>query len=323
MVLVTGGAGLIGKELIDQLLAKGKKIRAIYNKNIPGITHPDLEKLQCSILDVCGLEEAMMGIEEVYHCAGYVSFLSESSGRLFKINVEGTANIVNAALEGGIKKLIHISSVASLGKMNSEKAITEDMQWIATANSKYGQSKYLGEMEVWRGIAEGLDAVIINPSIVLGPGHWDEGSTSIFKSAYNEFPWYTEGVKGFVDVRDVARAMIMLMESDVSGERFIISAENKIFKELFNKIALCFNKKPPARKASPFLASIVWRMQVLKEIFGGKKALLTRETVATAFAKNYYDNSKLLRFFPTFSYRQLDETISYTCNSLQQKVNNL
>lgn len=323
MVLVTGSAGLVGKELINQLLAKGKKIRAIYNKNMTVATDPGLEQLQCSILDVIGLEEAMKGIEEVYHCAGLVSFIPDNEGQLYKINVEGTANLVNAALEEGIKKMVHVSSVSALGRLRKGEVITENMQWTeSSSNSKYGQSKYLGEMEVWRGIAEGLNAVIVNPTIILGAGNWDGGSTGIFKSAYNEFPWYTEGVSGFVDVRDVATAMIMLMESEVSAERFIVSAANETYREIFNKIAKCFNKKPPSKRVTPFLASLVWRIQSMKTRLGSREPLLSKETAATALAEVYYDNHKLLSYFPSFAYRPLDETIRDTCISLQQKLNN-
>lgn len=324
MVLVTGGAGLVGKELISQLLTKGKKVRAIYNRNFPVVNDSALEQLQCSILDVIGLEEAMNGIEEVYHCAGLVSFDKGNVKQLYKVNVEGTANVVDAALEAGIRKLVHVSSVAALGRLRNGELVTEKMQWTeSTSNSNYGQSKYLGEMEVWRGMAEGLNAVIVNPPIILGSGNWDEGSTGIFKSVYNEFPWYTEGVSGFVDVRDVVAAMIMLMDSDVSGERFIVSGANVSYRELFNKIAVCFNKKPPAKKATPFLASLVRRMESMRSSLTSHRSLVTKETIATSFAKVRYDNSKLLSFFPTFNFRSLDDTVKDTCNSLQQKINNL
>ena len=323
MVLVTGGAGLVGSELVKQLLARGKTVRALYNKTKPEAL-PGLELIACSILDTVGLEEAMQGVDEVYHCAGLVSFSKNNSKSLYKINVEGTANIVNASLDAGIKKLVHVSSVAALGRMRDNEVVSEKMQWTeTTSNSKYGQSKYLGELELWRGIAEGLNAVIVNPAIILGNGNLNAGSTGIFKSAFNEFPWYTEGVSGFVDVRDVALAMIMLMESNIQSERFIISAHNLTYKEVFSKIAFAFNKKPPSKKVTPFLASLVWRMQSLKSAISGTKPLLTQETSATAQAKVYYDNSKLLISLPSFAYRSFDETIRDTCNSLQQKLNNL
>ena len=323
MVLVTGGAGLVGSELINQLLARGEKVRAIYNKTRPE-ERPGVELIACSILDVIGLDEALEGVDEVYHCAGLVSFTKDAGDALYKINVEGTANIVNASLDAGVKKFLHVSSVAALGRIRNGETVNENMQWTeSTSNSKYGKSKYLGELEVWRGIAEGLHAVIVNPVIILGNGTIDDGSTGIFKSAYNEFPWYTEGVSGFVDVRDVAAAMILLMESDIHSERFIISAYNLTYKEVFSKIASAFNKKSPSRKVTPFLASVVWRMQSLQSLFTGKRPLLTRETAATAQAKVYYDNSKLLSSLPFFKYRTFDETILDTCISLQQKLNNL
>lgn len=323
MVLVTGGSGLVGSELINQLLARGKKVRAIYHKIKPA-DKPGVELVACSILDILGLEEALEGVDEVYHCAALVSFSKNSGEALYKINVEGTANIVNASLDAQVKKIVHVSSVAALGRRKNEETVDETMQWTeTTSSSKYGKSKYLGEMEVWRGIAEGLKAVIVNPVIILGSGNMNGGSTSIFKSAYNEFPWYTEGANGFVDVRDLAAAMIMLMESSIHSDRFIVSAYNLPYKDVFSKIAKAFNKKSPSRKVTPFLASIVWRMQSLRSVFTGSSPLLTRETAATAQAKVYYDNSKLLSSFPSFSYRSFDETILDTCNSLQHKLNNL
>ncbi len=313
---------MLGEELICQLLAQGKKVRAVYNKKDLA-DHKSLEKVACSILDVSGLEEAMQGINEVYHCAGLVSFSPDSTDDLYKINVEGTANIVNAALNEGVKKMVHVSSVSALGRLRNNVMISEDMQWTQdTSNSKYGESKYLGEMEVWRGIAEGLEAVIINPTIILGPGNWNEGSSGIFKSAYNEFPWYTDGTSGFVDVRDVAAAMIVLMESKVSAERFIISAANETYRNIFSQAALYFNKKPPSKRVTPLLASLIWRYEYIKHILNKSKPLLTKETAATAFAKVYYNNKKFLNLFPSFTYRNINDTISYTCNSLQQKLNN-
>lgn len=323
MVLITGSAGLLGNELLNQLLAKGISVRAIYNKRKPLSAHPLLETIKCSITDVIGLDEAMEGIDHVYHCAGLVSFSGKNIDELYKINVEGTANIVNASLEHGVKKLVHVSSVAALSRSNTSNPINEHIQWTGKKHSSnYGKSKYLGEMEVWRGISEGLEAVIVNPSIILGPGNWDEGSTSIFKSVYNGTPWYTEGIKGFVDVRDVAAAMILLMNSNISGERFILSSKNESFKELFSNIAICFNKAPASRKATPFMASVVWRWQALKGWITGTTPMITKETSTTAFARDLYDNSKLLKFFPGFSYTPLDITITDTCSSLQQKLNN-
>ena len=322
--MVTGSAGLLGRELVSQLLQQGRNVVALYNSKPPeGFSSANLQTLQCNILDVYGLEQAMEAVEEIYHCAGMVSFTGKDTGELYKVNVEGTANVVNAALDASVRKLVHVSSVASLGRIRPGQVIDESMQWTEeTSNSRYGQSKYLGELEVWRAIAEGLNAVIVNPSIILGDGDYGNGSTKIFKSVYDGFPWYSEGVTGFVDVHDVARAMIMLMESDICSERFIVSAENRTYREVFNIIADSFGKKRPVKKVTPFLASLVWRLEKIKCGITGKKPLVTRETAATALARSVYDNSKLKTFLPSFAYRPIEETIASTCAVLQQKLNN-
>ena len=323
MILVTGGAGLLGTELISQLLSQGKQVRAIFNRTPLQQFNPgNLQQLQCNILDVVGLEEAMKGIEQVYHCAAIVNFNPAQRTEMFKINIEGTANVVNAALDAGIKKLVHVSSVAALGRIRENEPVNESMNWTEeTSNSKYGQSKYLAELEVWRGIGEGLDAVIVNPVIIIGAGDWNGGSVQIFKSVYDEIPWYTDGVTGFVDVKDVAKAMILLMESGITAQRFILSAENRTYRYVFNLIAKGFDKKPPHKKVTPVLAKIVWRLEAIKSRFTGKIPLITKETAATALAKTYFDNSKLKKFLPSFSYRPVEETIAETCAVLQQKIN--
>jgi nucleoside-diphosphate-sugar epimerase len=322
-ILVTGGSGLVGKELISQLLSKDEMVTAIYNKTpLADFKSPNLQQFNCNILDVAGLEEIMQGIDQVYHCAAIVSFLPAQQKEMFKVNIEGTANVVNASLNAGVKKLVHVSSVSALGRIRENELVTEQMNWTEeTSNSKYGQSKYLGELEVWRGVAEGLDAVIVNPVIILGDGGWDAGSSQIFKTVYNEFPWYTEGVTGFVDVRDVAKAMIGLMESNTSSQRFILSAANIGYRDIFNMIATAFNKKAPYKKVTPQLAKIVWRLEAFKCIFTGKNPLITKETAATALAKVYYNNSKLPQFLPGFQYEQIEATIQHTCSRMQQKLN--
>ena len=322
-ILVTGGSGLLGMELITQLLAAGKNVTAIYNKTpLDGFSSTALKTIQCNILDVVGLEEVMTGIDELYHCAGKVSFAPGEVDMLYKINVEGTANVVNAALNAGIKKMVHVSSVAALGRIRENESITENMHWTQeTSNSKYGQSKYMGELEVWRAIAEGLNAVIVNPSLILGPGNWEESSTEIFKSVYDGSPWYAEGTTGFIDVRDAASAMIQLMESGIASERFILSGENSSYRDVFFRIADAFNKKRPSKKVTPFLAAVVWRLEAIKSKFTRRSPLITKETAATALAKVAFDNSKLKNHLPAFKFYSLDETIDNTCSVLQQKLN--
>jgi nucleoside-diphosphate-sugar epimerase len=319
-ILVTGGAGLVGNELINQLLEAGENVKAIYHSSPISISHPLLSIVQGDILDTSFLEEVLEGITHVYHAAALVSYDPKDRRQLLKINVEGTANIVNACLDKGVEKLVHVSSVTALGRIRNEKMVTEKMNWTEeTSNSIYGKSKYYGEMEVWRGTAEGLNAVIVNPSLVFGGDNWETGSSAIFKNVYNEFSWYTDGTTGVVDVRDVARAMILLMSSSISSERFILSGENLSYKELFTMMANCFGKKPPFKKVTPLLAEVVWRMESLKNSFTGKKNLLTKETARTAQAKVFFDNQKILRALPQFHFTKIKDTIEFTCRRMKEK----
>lgn len=321
MILVTGASGLVGSHLVGALLQKGKKVRALYRNTIPVFEGADqVEWMQGDILDVMALETAMENITRVYHCAAMVSFSPAKKSLLHKTNIEGTANVVNACLNAGIEKLLFVSSVAALGRIREDKPIDETMNWSEeTSNSEYGKTKYYAEMEVWRGIGEGLDAVIVNPVIILGSGDWEKGSSELFKSAYDEFPWYTEGTGGFVDVKDVVAAMIALMESDVTAERCILCAENKSYREVFTQMAVSFGKKPPHRKVTPLLAGIVWRIEALKSLFTGKDPMLTKETAKTAAAKVNFDNTKIKKLIPGFQYLPLESSVKRICGELLRK----
>ena len=315
--LVTGASGLLGKDLVQLLLSQGKKVRAVYHQTpITTIQHPFLEIVNCDLLDILAVEEILKDITHVYHCAGLVNFSSRQHQRLYKINVEATANLVNACVIANVKKMVHVSSVAALGRAGNTNFTTEETQWKTNESSVYGYSKYLGEMEVWRGVAEGLNAVIVNPSIILGPGDWTRGSTAIFKKVFDGFNWYTEGVNGFVDVRDVSKAMTGLMHSDISAEKFIISAENKKYKDVFFEIADTFKIKRPQRKVSPFLANLTWRLEGIRSLFSGKEPLITKETMNTAMSVYKYDASKIKKAIPGFEFTPLSRTIKDTCEAL-------
>jgi dihydroflavonol-4-reductase len=319
-ILVTGAAGLVGSELTKQLLDKGYKVTAIYNTIPFHLTHSNLIIKQCDILDTYSLEEIFQDITHVFHCAAVVSFEPKNKSQLFKINIEGTENIVNACINSDVQKLIHVSSVAALGRINDSEVITEEMNWNEeTSKSVYGKSKYLGELEVWRGIGEGLQAAVVNPSIILGGDNWDNGSSTLFKSAYSEFKYYTEGITGFVDVRDVANAMIMLMNSKISAQRFILNSENISYKELFFLMAKCFGKNPPQKKATSFMGEIIWRLEAMKSMLTGKKQLLTKETARTAQATARYNNNKILRELPGFHFIPVADAVEYTCATLKNK----
>lgn len=321
MILVTGASGLVGSHLLQKLIDAKQSVKALYRNEIPVIENAaGVEWIKGDILDIVALENALENVTQVYHCAAIVSFNPAKKAIMQHTNIEGTANVVNACIQKGVKRLLFVSSVAALGRIREDKPIDETMNWTPeTSNSEYGKTKYLSEMEVWRGMSEGLSVVVVNPVIVLGGGDWNSGSSGIFKSAYNEFPWFTEGMSGFVDVKDVVSAMILLMGSNSNGERFILSGHNAYYKDIFGLIATAFNKKPPYKKVTPLLAAIVWRIEAFKAYFSGKDPLLTKETAKTARAKVSFNNSKLLNQFPEFKYTPLNDSINRICTELKNK----
>lgn len=319
-IFVTGGTGLVGSRLIEQLVKKGKGVKALYRTSIPEILGKEkVEWIRGDVLDVTCIEEAFTDVSQVYHCAAIVSFTPEMKQQMFATNVEGTTNIVNTCLNTGVQKLCFVSSVAALGKAKKGMEIDEKIMWSEdTNNSNYGKSKYMAEIEVWRGAGEGLKAVIVNPSIILGKGNWNEGSSKIFKTAYEEFPWFTEGITGFVDVNDVVEIMMLLMDIDTSGERFIVSTENRTYRDIFTKIAKAFGKRPPYKKVSSLMADAVWRLEVLKSIFTKESPLLTKETAGAAREVVRFNNSKILHHLPTFTFTPIDATIDRVCKELKE-----
>jgi nucleoside-diphosphate-sugar epimerase len=328
-VLVTGGTGFIGAYIIKALVEKGYPVRAIRRSNklpffiSPGILNK-VEWVTSDVLEVISLNEAMDGVDAVIHSAALVSFVRSERRQMYNTNVDGTANIVNLALENGIKKLVHISSISALGRTFAGEHVTEEKKWTTSKlNSHYGISKYKAEMEVWRAMGEGLNAVIINPSTVLGFGNWHDSSCAIFKNMYKGFPWYTTGVNGFVDVEDVAKLTVLLMESNITEERFIINHENWEFKKLFDLLADGFGQKHPSWHATPFLSSIAWRIEKLKSVLKGAKPLLTKETTLIALSKTYWENDKILRAIPGFSFTPLEQCIIKACKNYVDAVNNM
>lgn len=313
IILVTGASGFLGSHLVQYLSEKGERVRALYNHTAPKAEQQSLkgvEWLRCDLLDIFELETVFENVSEVYHCAAIVSFNKQDKERLLHVNVESTANVVNQCLESSVRKLVYASSVAALGRSANSNEVTEEQQWEESKyNSVYAQSKYYAELEVWRGIGEGLDAVMVNPCVILGEGDWSKGSANLFEVVYDEFPYYTSGVNGWVDVKDVIQAMHLLMHSDITAERFILCEGNYSYKEMFTMMAEAMNRKPPHKKAGPLASGIVWRLSVLKSLFTGKAATITKETATTAQKKVYYNNEKLVSYLPMFSYTPMRETI--------------
>lgn len=260
------------------------------------------------------MEDAMQGIDMVIHSAAVVSFSKSDRSKMYRVNVEGTKNVVNTALGSNVKRLVYISSVAAIGRKLNGTWVDEFAKWEDNkSNTHYAISKFNAELEVWRGFSEGLDGVILNPATILGYGDWNHGSCGLFKSAYNEFKWYTNGVNGFADVEDVARITVALTASNISHERFIVCNDNWAFRKLFNTMADYFGKKRPYKEATPFISYIAWCIEKIKALFSGHAPLLTKESVKVANSITRFSNTKLLKALPEFNYTPLEETIRAAC----------
>jgi dihydroflavonol-4-reductase len=308
MVLVTGGTGLVGSHLLLHLIENGESVRAIYRnletiqkaKNIFSYYKKEnlFEKinwLQADILDVPSLEIAFENVEYVYHCAAFISFDPKDEAIIRKTNIEGTANVVNFCLAKNVEKLCFISSIAALGDLKeNEKIITEETEWNPEkSHSDYAISKFGAEMEIWRGQQEGLDCVIVNPGVILGPRIWEEGSGILFKKIENGFPFYTKGTTGFIAVTDVVHLMVKLMKSEIKNERFALIANTVSFQELFNSMADALKVKRPSVYISPFVTGILWRIDWFFSTFFRTKRKLDKETAIASYSKSCYSNDKI------------------------------
>ena len=337
MVLVTGGTGMLGSHLMLALIQKGQKVRAIKRStsNLDQVKKvfsfyvdndeemfAKIEWFDADILDYESLILAMEAAEKVYHAAAMVSFDPRDKYRMISNNVKGTANIVNAALESGVKKLCHVSSISALGQTGNDDSITEETFRNPKGRySGYSISKFRSEMEVWRGITEGLNAVIVNPSIILGPGDWKSGSPGIFSNIARGLKFYTEGVTGYVDVIDVVKSMILLMESEINSERFIISAENLSFRYLFSLVADALGVKKPAIHANSLLLGLAWRFEAIKSLFPGKAPLVTKDSAFSAKSIHKFSNEKLIKM-QNFNYMDIKESVSRIAGIYRSDIKN-
>ncbi|HNF46182.1 MAG TPA: SDR family NAD(P)-dependent oxidoreductase [Chitinophagaceae bacterium] len=324
MILVTGGTGFLGSYIIKLLVEKGYRVRAIRRSSklptwMDESVFKNVEWVEGDVLDVVALEEAMEGVEAVIHSAAVVSFLKKERKTMYQVNIDGTTNVVNVMLEKNINRLVYISSVAALGRTAGGGHVNEERKWEESKiNTHYSITKHKAEMEVWRGISEGLNAVILNPSTILGFGDWTTGSCAIFKNIQKGISWFTPGINGFVDVEDVAKATMQILESEITEQRFIVNGHTWPFKKLQETIAENFGKKKPTRAANPFLLGIAWRIEKIKSLLTGHKPLLTKESAKVACSQTWFENEKLLNALPGFTYRPLEETIKKACDQYKQ-----
>lgn len=308
MILVTGGTGLVGAHLLLHLAESGQPLRALYRtpesigKTRSLFAHygrlpliDTIEWVQGDIIDVPSLEEAFKGVSQVYHCAAAISFEPKDEELLRKANIEGTANMVNCALDFGVKRFCHVSSIAALGDSRHGEPITEETEWNPEKrHNDYAISKYGAEMEVWRAWQEGLKVVIVNPGLIFGPGFWDTGSGRIFRAIKRGQFFYTKGTCGIVAVDDVVNAMTTLMAGNHNGERFTLVAENVSYKALLDALAEGMGGKKPSMYASTFLTSFAWRADWLLSKLLMRKRMLTRSMAKSSHSTEVYDNSKSL-----------------------------
>jgi len=309
MIFVTGGTGLLGSHLLVELSKRGYAIRALKRStsNLTNVKNVfdyylntnstelfnKIEWVNGDINNVSTLQDAMKGCDEVYHCAGYVSFWRRDFKKLMKINKVGTANMINVALSLSVKKFSHVSSTAAIGRNELSTQYSEKNKWFtSSSNSNYAVSKYAAEMEVWRGQEEGLNVSVVNPSVLLGAGNWEDSSLTLFLNVKNGIKFYTEGTNAFVDARDVAFCMTELMDKNVFGERYLTISENVCFRDLFFMIADDLGTKRASVNVKPWMAELAWRIELIKSVFGYKPKI-TKETARSAMNESFYSNEKI------------------------------
>ena len=327
MVLVTGGTGFLGSILIKQLLTAGVAVRAIKRKvsTIPSdlLGQSGIQWVDADVTDFFSLSDAFTGISKVYHCAGMISYDPADRQQLMHVHVTGTANIVTLSLHHGAR-LLHVSSIAAIGqpkKRNMEA--TEDDLWKYTPNQPgYAVAKHEAEIEVWRGMAEGLDGVIVNPALIIGATARTTGkgsSGAIFALLQKGLAFYPNGSVGLIDVEDVARAMVLLMDSPtITGQRFILNNVNMPHRELLTQCSQHLGVPPPKYRAAPWMLYVAWRVAAFGALFTGKRPLLTRETAMAAHSELQFSNRKLVEA-TGMTFKPIKDTLHEICTALKNK----
>lgn len=317
MIAVTGANGLLGSFILRKLAAENipaiglHKVDSDYS-HLDDLTNVSWRELE--ILDPISVEEGIKGATHVIHTAAYVSFNPRLQKKIMDVNIEGTQHLVNACLAQQVKQLIHVSSVAALGRKKDIPNIDETSRWVdSDLNTDYAKSKYLGEVEVWRGAEEGLSVAVINPSVILAPSDWDKSSAQLFHYVWKEKKFYTDNLVNYVDARDVAEVIWQIYSQKISGERFIASGGNIEIKDLFHLIALRFKKKAPSIKIHPRWVNMFARLEELRAQFMGHEPLITRQTAKITKENFRYQNTKATNQLGV-SFRKLEETLDWCCN---------
>jgi nucleoside-diphosphate-sugar epimerase len=328
MVFVTGGSGLVGSFLIPALIARGLSVRALYRKQIPAIQASQaVDWVEGDLRDTTLLKASLENVTHVFHCAGLVSYAPQDEEALLQVNVEGTAAVVDACLQWPGVRLCQVSSVAALGGASASKdqslphngpqLLDEQSKWdLGAVHGAYATSKYLAELEVWRGISEGLRAVIVNPSVILGPADWTRSSTRLFRYAWQQHLFYTDGSINVVDVRDVVEVMLHLtLNMEVSGERYVLNGGTLPLQDFLTRAATCFGKKPPTIAVPDWAAETIWRLEHVRAVLTGARPLITKDTARAGRQPIVYVADKVQRATGQ-TFRPLNETIEWCCREL-------
>ena len=323
----------MGSHLLQELTSQGVSVRALRRKSSkdnfvehvfntyaedPKKQLKLIEWVEGDVLDVFSLEDAMEGVKQVYHNAAVVSFSPGDREVMKMVNVEGTANVVNAAISKGVEKPCHLSSIAALGRANQDGTTDETTAWVTSHNnSYYSISKFNGEAEVWRGSVEGLNTVILLPSVILGMANISNGSMQLFNTILKGLPFYTPGTNGFVDVRDIAKAQLFLMKSDIVNEKFVISAENLSYKEVLGMIADGLGKRRPYIKVSKSMVMLAWNFFKIKSLITRKSPIITKETAGTAMRVYHYSSKKFMDV-SGMKFHSINDTITDLCRIFKE-----
>jgi dihydroflavonol-4-reductase len=324
MILVTGANGFVGSYLVRYLLKAGEQVTALRRPDsdlsLLGDDAAKIKWLTGDVSDISSLQDAFKGITKIYHTAGITSFQRKDHKQMLKINVEGTANVVNTALDMGIGKLLHVSSVITLGKGKADTVLDESEENIdSDYDSTYALSKCLAEMEVWRGMMEGLNAVIINPSLTIGAEYWETMGPGMIRQGHRGWPFYAKGATGFVDVRDVAKIAIELMNSNITNERFIVSAENMFYRDFNDLIAAEFGKSKRSIPISKTTLYLLSNIELLLARLGNRKPFITPEVIAV-FPRIYQYNNQKVKERLNYRFRPIEQTVKETCEAFKKSI---
>jgi nucleoside-diphosphate-sugar epimerase len=315
MIAVTGANGLLGSFIVRQLIESRVPFIAIKRKSSNTELLRDIEHQitwrEADILDTQSLQEAFADVTGVIHAAALVSFNPRKRRMMEAVNIEGTRNVVNTCLALSISRLLHVSSVAALGRTKNQQIISEDNNWTdSPLNTQYAETKYKAELEIFRAQEEGLSTIIINPSVILARGEWNQSSAKLLNYIREERKFYTDGSFNYVDVRDVAELAVKLYFSQMEGERFIISAGTISLKEFFNQAATFFNTKPPHFKISKPVLRFIASLESVRSFLTGADPLITKETARIADTTIRFNNQKVINVL-NYSFKPLADTLQW------------